>query len=41
MKRIYEQRKCYAALIEHHAGNFINILKDLNTTLEEIKRNLN
>ena len=41
MKKIYDTRKCYAALIENHAGNFIDTLKGMNGTLEEIKRNLN
>lgn len=41
MARIYKDKKCYEALILWHAKNFINILKELNQTLEKIKKNLN
>lgn len=41
MKRIYQEKKAYEALVNSHVGNFINILKDMNFTLEKIKKNLN
>ena len=41
MKRVYNEKKCYEALVLSHVGNFINILKDMNITLEKIKKNLN
>lgn len=41
MKRIYQEKKAYEALVNSHVGNFINILKDMNFTLQKIKKNLN
>lgn len=42
MKRIYHEKKAYEALVLSRGENeFINQLKDMNNTLEKIKKNLN